>query len=111
MILIQLRSISYLLDYVDRWLKLGVARKKTICIKVHMYYSQVESAILLEVPEGQSFAILQPALLYIVPGVIGFLGVHCAIRGEIKPVSAFYFSILLRFYLPLFWVLVLLLHW
>lgn len=30
------------------------------------------------------FQAAQPALLYIVPGVIGFLGVHCAVKGEIK---------------------------
>lgn len=35
------------------------------------------------------FQAAQPALLYIVPGVIGFLGVHCAIRGEIKPLLEF----------------------
>jgi minor histocompatibility antigen H13 len=30
------------------------------------------------------FQAAQPALLYIVPGVIGFMAVHCAARGEIK---------------------------
>jgi minor histocompatibility antigen H13 len=35
------------------------------------------------------FQAAQPALLYIVPGVIGFLGVHCAMRGEIKPLLEF----------------------
>lgn len=35
------------------------------------------------------FQAAQPALLYIVPGVIGFLGVHCMLRGEIKPLLEF----------------------
>jgi len=35
------------------------------------------------------FQAAQPALLYIVPGVIGFLGVHCAVRGEVKPLLEF----------------------
>jgi hypothetical protein len=30
---------------------------------------------------------MQPALLYIVPGVIGFVAVHCLWNGEVKPVS------------------------
>lgn len=35
------------------------------------------------------FQAAQPALLYIVPGVIGFLGIHCAVKGEIKPLLEF----------------------
>lgn len=35
------------------------------------------------------FQAAQPALLYIVPGVIGFLGCHCAMCGEIKPLLEF----------------------
>eukprot|EP00246_Nothoceros_aenigmaticus_P005052 TRINITY_DN16864_c0_g1_i1.p2 TRINITY_DN16864_c0_g1~~TRINITY_DN16864_c0_g1_i1.p2 ORF type:complete len:145 (-),score=16.10 TRINITY_DN16864_c0_g1_i1:664-1098(-) len=35
------------------------------------------------------FQAAQPALLYIVPGVIGFLGGHCAISGELKPLLEF----------------------
>ncbi|KAG0465866.1 hypothetical protein HPP92_020030 [Vanilla planifolia] len=31
------------------------------------------------------FQAAQPALLYIVPGVIGFLAVHCLWNGEVKP--------------------------
>lgn len=30
----------------------------------------------------------QPALLYIVPGVVGFVAVHCLWNGEVKPVSS-----------------------
>ncbi|GJP54301.1 hypothetical protein CLOM_g13407 [Closterium sp. NIES-68] len=35
------------------------------------------------------FQAAQPALLYIVPGVMGFLFVHCAIRGELKELLAY----------------------
>lgn len=35
------------------------------------------------------FQAAQPALLYIVPGVIGFLAVHCIWNGEIKPLLEF----------------------
>ncbi|KAJ7295215.1 hypothetical protein O6H91_07G028000 [Diphasiastrum complanatum] len=35
------------------------------------------------------FHAAQPALLYIVPGVVGFLGVHCLINGELKPLLEF----------------------
>ncbi|CAI5526097.1 unnamed protein product [Closterium sp. Naga37s-1] len=35
------------------------------------------------------FQAAQPALLYIVPGVMGFLGVHGAIRGELKELLAY----------------------
>ena len=31
------------------------------------------------------FQAAQPALLYIVPGVIGFVAVHCLWNGEVKP--------------------------
>lgn len=31
---------------------------------------------------------LQPALLYIVPTVIGFLAAHCIWNGDVKPVSS-----------------------
>ena len=31
----------------------------------------------------------QPALRYIVPGVIGFLAVHCIWNGEVKPLLEF----------------------
>lgn len=32
----------------------------------------------------------QPALLYIVPAVIGFLAAHCIWNGDVKPVSYLY---------------------
>ncbi|GBG85107.1 hypothetical protein CBR_g39566 [Chara braunii] len=35
------------------------------------------------------FQAAQPALLYIVPGVIGFMGAHAVIRGELKQVLEF----------------------
>ena len=35
-----------------------------------------------------AFVCLQPALLYIVPGVIGALGVHVLVNGELSAVSA-----------------------
>ncbi|CAH2045666.1 unnamed protein product [Thlaspi arvense] len=35
------------------------------------------------------FQAAQPALLYIVPAVIGFLGSHCFWNGDIKPLMAF----------------------
>lgn len=35
------------------------------------------------------FQAAQPALLYIVPGVIGFLAAHCIWNGEVKPLLAF----------------------
>uniref|UniRef100_A0A0C9QNB2 TSA: Wollemia nobilis Ref_Wollemi_Transcript_18749_1749 transcribed RNA sequence n=1 Tax=Wollemia nobilis TaxID=56998 RepID=A0A0C9QNB2_9CONI len=35
------------------------------------------------------FQAAQPALLYIVPGVIGFLAVHCIWNGEVKPLLEF----------------------
>ncbi|CAA0822978.1 Signal peptide peptidase [Striga hermonthica] len=35
------------------------------------------------------FQAAQPALLYIVPGVIGFLAAHCLWNGEVKPLLAF----------------------
>lgn len=35
------------------------------------------------------FQAAQPALLYIVPGVLGFVGIHCLWNGEIKPLLAF----------------------
>ncbi|XP_076940949.1 signal peptide peptidase-like [Bidens hawaiensis] len=35
------------------------------------------------------FQAAQPALLYIVPGVIGFLGAHCIWNGEVKPLLEF----------------------
>ncbi|XP_059665392.1 signal peptide peptidase [Cornus florida] len=35
------------------------------------------------------FQAAQPALLYIVPAVIGFLGIHCAWNGEVKPLLEF----------------------
>ncbi|KAK9147902.1 hypothetical protein Scep_006659 [Stephania cephalantha] len=35
------------------------------------------------------FQAAQPALLYIVPAVIGFMAVHCIWNGEVKPVSSF----------------------
>nr|BCX99713.1 signal peptide peptidase 2 [Zostera marina] len=35
------------------------------------------------------FQAAQPALLYIVPGVIGFMGVHCLWNGEVKPLLEF----------------------
>ncbi|XP_010544264.1 PREDICTED: signal peptide peptidase [Tarenaya hassleriana] len=35
------------------------------------------------------FQAAQPALLYIVPAVIGFLAVHCISNGDIKPLMAF----------------------
>eukprot|EP00250_Pteridium_aquilinum_P001277 c11489_g1_i1 orf=121-1170(+) len=35
------------------------------------------------------FQAAQPALLYIVPAVLGFLGTHCAVNGEIKELIAF----------------------
>ncbi|KVI05209.1 Peptidase A22B, signal peptide peptidase [Cynara cardunculus var. scolymus] len=35
------------------------------------------------------FQAAQPALLYIVPGVIGFLAAHCLWNGEVKPLLEF----------------------
>ncbi|BBN16394.1 minor histocompatibility antigen H13 [Marchantia polymorpha subsp. ruderalis] len=35
------------------------------------------------------FQAAQPALLYIVPGVVGFVAVHCFINGEVKPLLEF----------------------
>ncbi|KAL6527831.1 hypothetical protein OROMI_029642 [Orobanche minor] len=35
------------------------------------------------------FQAAQPALLYIVPGVVGFLAAHCIWNGEVKPLLAF----------------------
>ncbi|KAF7077278.1 hypothetical protein CFC21_081846 [Triticum aestivum] len=35
------------------------------------------------------FRAAQPALLYIVPGVIGFVAVHCLWNGEVKPLLEF----------------------
>ncbi|KAL2612628.1 hypothetical protein R1flu_024320 [Riccia fluitans] len=35
------------------------------------------------------FQAAQPALLYIVPGVVGFVAVHCIINGEVKPLLDF----------------------
>ncbi|KAH7314699.1 hypothetical protein KP509_21G016600 [Ceratopteris richardii] len=35
------------------------------------------------------FQAAQPALLYIVPGVLGFLSIHCIINGEIKELLLF----------------------
>eukprot|EP00249_Psilotum_nudum_P015932 c25586_g1_i1 orf=362-1420(+) len=35
------------------------------------------------------FQAAQPALLYIVPAVLGFLGVHCILKGEVKPLLEF----------------------
>ncbi|KAG8371018.1 hypothetical protein BUALT_Bualt13G0043400 [Buddleja alternifolia] len=35
------------------------------------------------------FQAAQPALLYIVPGVIGFLAAHCLWNGEVKPLMEF----------------------
>ncbi|OAY68300.1 signal peptide peptidase 1 [Ananas comosus] len=35
------------------------------------------------------FQAAQPALLYIVPGVVGFVAVHCLWNGEVKPLLAY----------------------
>lgn len=35
------------------------------------------------------FQAAQPALLYIVPAVIGFVAVHCIVNGEVKPLLEF----------------------
>uniref|UniRef100_A0A0A9EXJ1 Uncharacterized protein n=1 Tax=Arundo donax TaxID=35708 RepID=A0A0A9EXJ1_ARUDO len=35
------------------------------------------------------FQAAQPALLYIVPGVIGFVAVHCLWNGEVKQLLEF----------------------
>ena len=42
---------------------------------------------------------MQPALLYIVPGVIGFVAVHCLWNGEVKQVRFWILTATVAFYL------------
>lgn len=61
------------------------------CFSTFSIFSNLALCVLL---------LFQPALLYIVPAVIGFVAVHCIWNGDMKPVNFSFYNLIYNFLAP-----------